>query len=133
MECTSKPKNCVLYAHSIRCFGEIEKPEPGKSFSFTSLIVVLVHRWVLIENIKKMNEMKQNKTHKNGNLKINFHLNGYLHINATYKLRTIITVSVSLIFLLFVQTHSANVNKSEGILSELISNENKMQNNELYK
>lgn len=52
--------------------------------------------------IKKMYEMKQkqNKTHKNGNLKINFHLNGYLHINATYKLRTIITVSVSLIFLL---------------------------------
>lgn len=31
------------------------------------------------------------------------------------------------------RTHSANVNKSEGILSALISNENKMQNNELYK
>lgn len=55
-------------------------------------------------SVDRKTETKQNETkkrHKNGNEKINFHLNGYLHINATYTLHTIITVSVSDFFLLF--------------------------------
>lgn len=103
---------------------------------------------VLIERKKWENETKQNKTHKNGNEKINFHLNGCLHINATYTLHTYnnTTVSVSdfpfysranlltsvlsgsfhslflkfFLLLLELRSHPANVNKSQGILSTLI-------------
>lgn len=88
MECTrQKSGGGVLFAHPIcDCIIEIEKKNSKNREKAILFLFLAADR----KKKRWENETKRNKTHKNGNEKINFHLNGCLrlHINATYTLHT---------------------------------------------
>lgn len=87
MECTRQKGGGVLFAHPIcDCIIEIEKKNSKNREKAILFLFLSADREK--KTMGKRNETKQNKTHKNGNEKINFHLNGCLrlHINATYTL-----------------------------------------------